>query len=205
MKPSFLRSRATSLEGAFVLSVASVAIAAATTLSCASAPDTDRVTDVIVPDFDTYVQYVDSYLTRRCGSLDCHGQPGRAYRVYSREGYRLYSIQDGGLVSGQQPTAPEEQRANFQALIAIEPEEMTRLMARQGQDPNRLLFLRKPLREERHKGGPSMAIDDPGYRCVVSWLSIRVVDGAGVPIPKAQREKLSANAIRSCADATNFP
>ena len=207
MKLSFLRlrSRATSLEGAFVLSVASVAIAAATTLSCASAPDTSRVTDVIVPDFDTYVQYVDSYLTRRCGSLDCHGQPGRAYRVYSREGYRLYSIQDGGLVSGQQPTAPEEQRANFQALISIEPEEMTRLMARQGENPNLLLFLRKPLRIERHKGGPSMAEDDPGYRCVVSWLSIPVVDGAGVPIPKAQRTKLSANAIRNCAEATNFP
>ena len=194
-----------SLRGALLLSAGSVAIAAATTLSCASTPDTSRVTDVITPDFDTYVQYVDAYLTRRCGSLDCHGQPGRAYRVYSREGYRLYTIQDGGLVSGQQPTQPEEQRANFQALISIEPEEMTRLMARQGENPNLLLFLRKPLKLERHKGGPAMAEDDPGYRCVVAWLSIPVVDGAGVPIPKAQRTKLSANAIRSCADATSFP
>ncbi len=205
--PRSLRSGSTSLRSAFLLSAASLGLAAATTLSCASTPDTDRVTDVIIPDFDTYVQYVDAYLTRRCGTLDCHGQPGRAYRVYSREGYRLYSIQDGGLVSGQQPTQPEEQRANFQALISIEPEEMTRLMARQGQNPNLLLFLRKPLRfnGERHKGGPSMAEDDPGYRCVVAWLSIPVVDGAGVPIPKAQRAKLSANAVRSCADATNFP
>ena len=194
-----------SIKGAFALSAASVAIAAATTLSCASTPDKDRVTDVIVPDFDTYVQYVDAYLTRRCGSLDCHGQPGRAYRVYSREGYRLYTIQDGGLVSGQQPTQPEEQRANFQALVAIEPEEMSRLMARQGENPNMLLFLRKPLRIERHKGGPSMAEDDPGYRCVIAWLSIPVVDGNGVPIPKAQRQKLSANALRNCADAANFP
>ncbi|CAN5844317.1 hypothetical protein BH11MYX4_BH11MYX4_09490 [soil metagenome] len=195
-----------SIKGAFALSAASLAIAAAaTTLSCASTPDKDRVTDVIVPDFDTYVQYVDAYLTRRCGSLDCHGQPGRAYRVYSREGYRLYTIQDGGLVSGQQPTQPEEQRANFPALIAIEPEEMTRLMARQGENPNLLLFLRKPLKLERHKGGPAMAEDDPGYRCVVAWLSIPVVDGNGVPIPKAQRQKLSLNAQRSCADATSFP
>ena len=193
------------LKRAFLLSAASVAIAAATVLACASTPDTDRVTDVIVPDFDTYVQHVDAYLTRRCGSLDCHGQPGRAYRVYSREGYRLYTIQEGGLVSGQQPTQPEEQRANFQALVSIEPEEMTRLMARQGENPNLLLFLRKALKIERHKGGPAMAEDDPGYRCVVAWLGIPVVDGTGVPIPKAKRATLSANALRNCTDATNFP
>ena len=82
---------------------------------------------------------------------------------------------------------------------------MSRLMARQGENPNMLLFLRKPLRIERHKGGPSMAEDDPGYRCVIAWLSIPVVDGNGVPIPKAQRQKLSANALRNCADAANFP
>jgi hypothetical protein len=174
-------------------------------VSCASAPDKGRVTTVITPDFDTYVSSVDAYLTRRCGSLDCHGQPGRAYRIYSREGYRLYTIQDGGLVSGQQPTQPEEQRANFQALVSIEPEEMSRLMARQGENPNLLLFLRKPLKLERHKGGPAMAEDDPGYRCVVAWLSIPVVDGNGTPIPPASRAKLSANALRNCADATNFP
>ena len=190
---------------AIAISAVSLGLAAATAVSCASSPDRDRVTEVITPDFDTYVQSVDAYLTRRCGSLDCHGQPGRAYRVYSREGYRLYSIQDGGLVSGQQPTQPEEQRANFHALIALEPEEMSRLMARQGDNPNLLLFLRKPLKIERHKGGPAMAEDDPGYRCVIAWLSIPVVDGVGVPIPKQQRQKLSANALRNCAEAAKFP
>lgn len=174
-------------------------------VSCASAPDKNRVTQIIVPDFDTYVSTVDGYLTRRCGSLDCHGQPGRAYRIYSREGYRLSTIQDGGLVSGEQPTAPEEQRANFEALVALEPEEMSRLMARQGENPNRLLFLRKPLKLERHKGGPAMAEDDPGYRCVVAWLSIPVVQGDGTPIPPANRAKLSANALRNCTEATSFP
>jgi hypothetical protein len=172
---------------------------------CASAPDSGRLTDVIVPDFDTYVANVDAYLTRRCGSLDCHGQPGRAYRIYSREGFRLVQLQDGGLVSGQQPTQPQEQRANFQALVSVEPEEMSRLMARQGDNPNALLFLRKPLKIERHKGGPAMAEDDPGYRCVVAWLQIPVVDGAGVPIPKEQRQKLSANGIKNCQTATDFP
>ncbi len=198
-------SAGATIRSAFVLSAACVAVAVATTLSCASAPDKGRVTEIITPDFDTYVASVDSYLTRRCGSLDCHGQPGRAYRIYSREGYRLYTILDGGLVSGQQPTQPDEQRANFQALVALEPEEMSRLMARQGENPNQLLFLRKPLKLERHKGGAAMAEEDPGYKCVVGWLSIPVVDGVGTPIPKEQRAKLSANALRNCTDASSFP
>jgi hypothetical protein len=187
------------------VTVALAAIGVGGTVSCASAPDENRLTFVIVPDYDTYVQQVDAYLTRRCGSLDCHGQPGRAYRIYSREGFRLYNILDGSLVSGQQPTQPDEQLANFQALVALEPEEMTRLMGRQGENPNVLLFLRKPLKLERHKGGTAMAEDDPGYRCVVAWLSIPVVDGAGVPIDKQNRAKLSANALRNCAEATSFP
>ncbi|MDB4940747.1 MAG: hypothetical protein JWP97_281 [Labilithrix sp.] len=193
---------------ALVVSVLSASVAGAVLLqsaSCASAPDPDRVTDVIVPDFDTYVQYVDPYLTRRCGTLDCHGQPGRAYRVYGREGYRLNSIQDGELVSGQQPTQPEEQRANFEALVSLEPEEMSRLMGRQGANPNQLMFLRKPLKIERHKGGPAMSDSDAGYRCVVSWLSIPVVDGQGTPIPKAQRQKLSPTAIGYCTTAADVP
>ena len=61
---------------------------------------------------------------------------------------------------------------------------MSRLMARQGDNPNQLLFLRKPLKIERHKGGPAMAEDDPGYRCVVAWLQIPVVDGNGTSDPE---------------------
>jgi hypothetical protein len=189
----------------YVVAVVSACVALGAGLSCASSPDSGRVTDVISPDYDIYVQNVDAYLTRRCGTLDCHGQPGRAYRIYSREGFRLYTIKDAGLISGQQPTEPEEQRANFRALVALEPEEMSRLMARQGDDPNRLLFLRKPLKLERHKGGPSMAEDDPGYRCVVAWLKIPVVDGEGNDIPKERRAKLTAADLRNCTDAASFP
>jgi hypothetical protein len=193
------------IRAAIVLSIGGTALGLLAIAACASAPDEKRLTQVITPDFDTYVANVDAYLTRRCGSLDCHGQPGRAYRIYSREGFRLYQLQDGSLVSGQQPTQPEEKRANFQALVSLEPEEMTRLMARQGDNPNQLLFLRKPLKLERHKGGPAMAEDDPGYRCVVAWLQIPVVNPDGTPIDKANRAKLSANALRFCKEATDFP
>ena len=195
----------TALRIAVVVTVCGATAGSIGISACAAPPDTERLTEVIVPDFDTYVQHVDAYLTRRCGTLDCHGQPGRAYRIYSREGFRLVQLQDGSLVSGQQPTQPEEQRANFQAFVSVEPEEMTRLMARQGDNPNELLVLRKPLKLERHKGGPAMAEDDPGYRCVVAWLQIPVVDGNGVPIPKAQRQPLTPNGIKNCDTATAFP
>ncbi len=200
-----VRSAHLAVSVAVIGAVIVPALALVAISACASAPDSERITDVITPDFDTYVANVDAYLTRRCGSLDCHGQPGRAYRIYSREGFRLIQLQDGSLVSGQQETQPEEKRANFQALVSVEPEEMTRLMARQGDNPNELLFLRKPLKLERHKGGPAMAEDDPGYRCVVAWLQIPVVDGNGVPIPKEQRQKLSPNGVKNCAEATSFP
>lgn len=206
-------SLASALRAALVLTVAGGVTASfvATNTSCASSPDKDALTFAIVPDFDTYVTNVDSYLTRRCGTLDCHGQPGRAYRIYSSRGFRLPSLLDGGLVSGEQATDPQERRANFQALVGIEPEEMSRFMALNApppddvEAPKKLLFIRKALKLERHKGGAAMAEDDPGYKCVVAWLRIPVVRGDGTPIPPAERLKLSPTAIDQCTIAANLP
>ena len=191
--------------------VAIAGIGLLASLSCAGKPDKDRLTEVIQPDYSVYKASVDRYLARRCGTLDCHGQPGRSYRIYGREGFRLYNL-DAGLVSGQATTVEDEIRANLQAIVGVEPEEMTRLMATQGADPNKLIFLRKPLRLERHKGGPAMAEDDPGYRCVVAWLRIpvvKIVDSPEGPVPEPippnQRAKLSPRALADCSDAENFP
>ncbi len=188
-----------------------VALTASTT-SCASSPDTDRITAVIQPDYESYRLHVDRYLNRRCGTLDCHGQPGRAYRMYGREGFRLYTVADGGLISGVQPSTPEETLANFQAIVGLEPEEMSRTMAlandpdlQEAEGLKRLIFIRKPLRLERHKGGPAMAEDDPGYRCVRAWLAIPTVRPDGSPIPPDQRQKMSPLAIANCQQAESFP
>jgi hypothetical protein len=196
--------------GLFVLFGAGALVAGST--SCATAPDGNRrYTEILQPDFPTYSANVDAYLTRRCGTLDCHGQPGRAYRLYGYTGFRLLDA-DGGalLVSGQQPTTPSEVRANYQAAVALEPEEMTRLMATQGADPNKLILLRKPLKLERHKGGPAMAEDDPGYRCVVAWLRIKVVRPTQdktdfETILESDRDKLPQRAAQDCLEAQNFP
>jgi len=189
--------------------VGSSAFLTGTTTSCASSPDNQRYTEILQPDYPTYRDFVDTYLQRRCGTLDCHGQPGRAYRVYGFTGFRLYNV-DAGLVSGQQPTTEDEVRANYQAAISLEPEEMTRLMATQGTEPNKLMFLRKPLRIERHKGGPAMALDDAGYKCVVAWLRVRVVrptqDGVDFEtIPQQERERMPARAALDCQEAQSFP
>jgi hypothetical protein len=179
------------------------------TTSCAPSPDNRRPTQILQPDYPTYRTYVDAYLQRRCGTLDCHGQPGRAYRLYGFGGFRLYNL-DAGLVSGVQPTLEQEIMANYQAAISLEPEETSRLMAKQGAEPNKLLFLRKPLKLERHKGGAAMAEDDPGYRCVVAWLRVRVVrptaDGVDFEtIPEGERDELSRSAREDCEEAKNFP
>lgn len=188
--------------------VLAVGVVVTGSVSCSSAPDASRSTELLQPDFKTYAENVDPYLQRRCGTLDCHGQPGRAYRLYGYTGFRLYSL-DAGLVSGQQQTQPEEVLANYEAAVALEPEEMSRLIARQGEDPNRLLLLRKPLRLERHKGGPAMAEDDAGYRCVVAWLQLRMTrkapDGVFEVIPEKERGTISARAKADCAEAQSFP
>jgi len=206
-------SKSSALRAAFVVTAASVAAGAfvmGTTSSCASSPDRDKLTVAIVPDIDTYVTNVDAYLTRRCGTLDCHGQPGRAYRIYSSRGFRLPTLLDGSLVSGEQATDPAERRANFQALVAIEPEEISRFMAANAPPddfdaPRRLLFLRKAQKIERHKGGAAMAEDDPGYRCVLAWLRIPVVRGDGTPIPPNERIKLTPQQVDQCTIAANLP
>jgi hypothetical protein len=199
---------------AALLPVLGIAFVDSASSSCASPPDSSRFTAVLTPDYAIYRDNVDTYLQRRCGTLDCHGQPGRAYRLYGFTGFRLYN-QDAGLISGVQPTTPEELRANFEALVTLEPEEMSRVVAKQGgdkQDLERLLFIRKAQRIERHKGGQAMAEDDPGYRCVAAWLRIPVVtppraEGAtfGDIIPPDQRAKLTPRQIQDCQEAAAFP
>jgi len=111
---------------------------------------------------------VDAVLEQRCGSLDCHGQMGRALRLFSQNGLRLIS-QDAANTPGVQPTTQTELIANYQAVVGLQPELMTEVV--QGNaPPTALLLLRKPLQLERHKGGPVIAPGDSAYNCIVSWL-----------------------------------
>ncbi len=162
----------------FVL-VASSAGAAAFA-ACASVPDNTRLTVLaaedgapLEPDYAIYKAHVNEILERQCGTLDCHGQAGRAYRLYSRAGLRIFNP-DAALGSGLNPTTEDEKRYNFQSLVTIQPEEMRRVMARNGTEPESLIFLRKPLKIERHKGGQVLAFNGPAYKCITGWLRVPI-------------------------------
>lgn len=115
-----------------------------------------------------------TYLERHCGSLDCHGQPGRPLRVYGQFGMRL-SPDDA---PGGKARTDDELSANYVSVIGLEPEIMGLVATQHGAEPERLMLIRKPLGTERHKGGKIFSDQsDPGYLCLTSWLR-GTVDGA---------------------------
>jgi len=185
--------RPRTLRAFAVLAVACAGTAFAA--SCASVPDNTRLTvfaaedgGSLEPDYATYKTYVNNIVERQCGTFDCHGQPGRAYRIYSFQGLRVFNP-EAGLQSGISETTEDERRYNFQSLISIQPEEMRRVMARGGDNPDVLIFLSKPLGNERHKGGNVIARNGPAYKCIAGWLR--------TPVGGA----LDADSQRSCKSA----
>ncbi len=105
---------------------------------------------------------------RRCGSIDCHGNPYRAMRIYGQNGIRLPN--DAGLAAGSGATTPEEVAATYDSIISVEPEQMI-LVASHQADPYSLLILKKPLQIEAHKGGPALFKGDDSETCISSWVS----------------------------------
>ncbi len=192
---SVFASRA--LRALFVVATTStVAVAAA---SCASVPDVDRLTifaaedgGSLEPDYKIYRAEVDLILQQQCGTFDCHGQPGRAYRVYSSRGLRVFNP-EAGLRSGLGETTEDEVRYNFQSLISVQPEETRRVVARNGQNPDVLIFLSKPLGAERHKGGAVIGKGGPSYECITAWLAAPLGGQLG---PNALKQCATARTIR---------
>jgi hypothetical protein len=151
--------------------------------ACASAPDPNTATNVELPSYAQFVngaaplpaadllgctpssppQGVHSALEATCGTLDCHGQPGRPFRLYGEYGLRA----SAGL-SG--PLTDQELYANFLSAVALQPEEMSRVVA--GEDsPVDLLLIQKPRMTVFHKGGKQMLPGDYMDTCLVTWLA----------------------------------
>src|SRR5262245_21697830 len=63
---------------------------------------------------------VSTVFEKRCGSLDCHASLARNMRIYSSRGLRLPN--DAGLVPGGGDTTLDESTANYQSILALEPE-----------------------------------------------------------------------------------
>lgn len=145
--------------------------------ACASRPgEKDFVYDL--PDQNQFIDGgVSTFLEHRCGALDCHGQTGRALRLYSHDGLRL-ARPDGGARDQSQTTAAE-QLENYHSVIGLQPEEMSKAYDSGGAYED-ILLLQKPLDIEfggvRHKGGPVLrkSASDPGWACLDSWIKGKV-------------------------------
>jgi len=169
-------------EGSFaVRAAAALAVACAGTLAmllgtgaCAHDYSVDQ-TEIQAPDYDQFKGAnlsatqagVSRLFERRCGTLDCHGQIGRPLRIYGQLGLRF--VDDAGDQPGGSSTTETEYQANYQSVIGVQPEIMTRVVTGD-LPPEALMILRKPLQLERHKGGAVFVEGDDAYNCVTSWL-----------------------------------
>jgi hypothetical protein len=145
--------------------------------SCAPAPDTSQLTKITTPDYlawegkgTTDNPGVHTFLEKRCGTLDCHGQLGRPFRLFSQNGLR--AVSDAGDVSGGAPDTADEIYTNYLSAIGLQPEEMSRVVS--GDDPpTDLLLVAKPTEYmgTTHKGGQVINVGDVSYNCLVTWLT----------------------------------
>jgi hypothetical protein len=106
-------------------------------------------------------------LIATCGTLDCHGQPGRNLRLFGNHGLRLASKDDpGGL-----PTTAAERQADYWSVIGLEPEVLDLVVRAGGAGADRLSIVRKGRGTERHKGGAVSREGDAFDRCLLGWLA----------------------------------
>lgn len=163
---------------------------------CASTPDPSRYTIIDLPDYNQFAGIglgpgnagVHVFLEVQCGTLDCHGQLGRPFRLFAQNGLR--AANDAGNVAGGNGETPDELYANYVSLVGLEPEEMSRVVA--GDDvPTHLLVVKKPRGIEGHKGGVRMLEGDPLDLCLTSWL--------GSASGEAQFDQ------KNCTAAANIP
>jgi hypothetical protein len=158
-------------------------LAALTAAACSDIPDPARYTYLFQPSYAQFTSGaaplaaspctasgsvgVHTFLENQCGTLDCHGQTGRPFRLFSVNGLRAES--DAGL-SRFAPLTADELYANYLSAVGLEPEEMSRVVV--GDDsPTALLIVKKPRLIEHHKGGKKMSQGDPEDTCLTSWLA----------------------------------
>jgi hypothetical protein len=148
--------------------VAVLAGSAASVWSAAgcSAPDSSARVDPVGPSLEQFA-YVAPVLSKRCGSIDCHGSKFRNMRVYGYGGLRL-----DPAATPDFPThvTAEEAKATYDAVISLEPEIMREVVQSGGAQPERLTFVRKGRGDEEHKGHRRVTPGDSSDRCITSWL-----------------------------------
>jgi hypothetical protein len=121
-------------------------------------------------------------LVATCGTLDCHGQVGRNLRLYGNHGLRLSAKDD----PGGNASTDEERTADYWSVVGLEPEVIDVVTREGGQNPERLILLRKARGTDKHKGGTLTRADDAFDRCLRAWLGGRSDEAACLAaVPKS--------------------
>ena len=100
-----------------------------------------------------------------CGTLDCHGNTVRNFRIYGHYGQRLN--QTVGLTG----TTDDEHTATYESIVSIQPEVLSQIVRDHGARPERWIVITKGRGTEHHKGDRRMTKGDALDTCILSWLA----------------------------------
>lgn len=112
-------------------------------------------------------------LASRCGSLDCHGDSYRNYRLYGYGSARL----DASHRPDAPDTTKDELTEDYKATVGVEPERI-RDVASGKQGTESLTLMRKARGIERHRGGRRIVPGSDADRCLEGWLTGAMDDEA---------------------------
>jgi hypothetical protein len=104
-------------------------------------------------------------LVARCGSLDCHGNAYRNYRLLGYGGARL----DPSHRPDAPATTAGELTVDYDATVGIEPER-TRAIAEGREAVTTSTLVRKARGIENHAGGARLVVGSQADTCIVGWL-----------------------------------
>src|SRR5580704_4499620 len=108
------------------LFAAAVACVGAAVASCSSV--TNQRIGIEAPPFtEQSFKPVGDYLVHRCGTIDCHGQPGRNLRMWGCDGMRLDAGQGVNCTAddaGGGRSTIYEYQATYRSLVGLEPQVM---------------------------------------------------------------------------------
>jgi len=134
-------------------------------VACAS-DALDASSSVDVPSGKDFAA-VSLVLESNCGTLDCHGHPARNFRVYGKQGLRLF----GDDTVGGADTRDDEVRATYQSVISIDPEALSRVRSQGGAGVEGWIVVAKARALQYHEGGVRLLAGSPGDTCLASWAS----------------------------------
>ena len=142
-------------------------IAALLGFACSSPPSVSDRVDPLRPDPAAF-KPVALAVVHRCGSLDCHGSTYRNMRLFGYGSARLDANQRPDLPI---TTGDDEVLADYDAVVGVEPEVFSHVIADKGAGADRLTFYRKGRGLEHHKAGTKINAGDNADKCILSWLA----------------------------------